>query len=133
MTQQIQVLPNGTKIHLYAGSPHREDGPAVERPDGFKAWYFHGKCHRDGDLPAIIREDGSEEWHHHGQKHRITVGPDGKTLPAMVEASGYKAWYLDGLLHNEDGPAVMRPDGTVVYCLNGKGLTKAEAEKHYAL
>jgi hypothetical protein len=37
-------LPNGPL--------HREDGPAYECPDGYKAWYINGLLHRE-DGPAI--------------------------------------------------------------------------------
>lgn len=41
---------------------HREDGPAMEALDGYKAWYINGKLHRlDG--PAIERADGSKSWY----------------------------------------------------------------------
>ncbi len=40
---------------------HREDGPAVEFPDGHKEWAINGELHRlDG--PAIEYSDGSYEW-----------------------------------------------------------------------
>ena len=37
-----------------------------------------------------------------------------------VYADGNKAWYLNGRLHREDGPAVEDSDGTKVWYLNGK-------------
>ena len=40
---------------------HRLDGPAVETPDGFKAYYQNGKPHRlDG--PAIIDPNKVEDY-----------------------------------------------------------------------
>lgn len=36
---------------------HREGGPALERPDGYKEWYLNGECHRDG-APAIEDANG---------------------------------------------------------------------------
>ena len=44
------------------GLPHREHGPAVERVDGYRAWYQNGLLHRP-DGPAIERTDGSKAWH----------------------------------------------------------------------
>jgi hypothetical protein len=35
--------PNGSKCWLFYGNLHREDGPAVENIDGYKAWYLNGK------------------------------------------------------------------------------------------
>jgi len=43
------------------GDYHRDDGPAVIRPDGTQYWYRNGQFHRD-DGPAIIRPDGRREW-----------------------------------------------------------------------
>ena len=33
---------------------------------------------------------------------------------------GTKAWYLNGKLHREDGPAIEYADGTKAWCLNSK-------------
>jgi len=38
-----------------------------------------------------------------------------KTYP-----DGYKAWYLNGKLHKEDGPAVEYANGNKAWYLNGK-------------
>jgi hypothetical protein len=40
---------------------HREDGPAYERGDGYKAWYVDDLRHRE-DGPALIDEKGNKEW-----------------------------------------------------------------------
>ena len=45
---------------------HREDGPAIVRPDGSEEWYRNGMRHRD-DGPAIIHPDGKEEWYRNGK------------------------------------------------------------------
>jgi hypothetical protein len=49
-------LLNGCFIDLYKtkywykdDKKHREDGPAVEFPDGSKSWYFYGKFLNDND------------------------------------------------------------------------------------
>ena len=43
---QCEVDKNGTKIWRLNGRYHREDGPAVETKDGYRAWYIHGKIRR---------------------------------------------------------------------------------------
>jgi len=46
---------------------HREDGPAIERFDGYKAWYFHDQRHRlDG--PAMEFPSGEKYWYYHGKQ-----------------------------------------------------------------
>ena len=67
---------------------HREDGPAVERVDGYTAWWIHGEKHRING-PAVIDEEGTKYWYRRGQFHRI----DG---PAIESVDGYKEWWLDG-------------------------------------
>ena len=40
---------------------HREDGPAVEYADGYKAWFLNGKRHRE-DGPAVEYPEGFKAW-----------------------------------------------------------------------
>lgn len=51
-------------------------------------------------------------WYLAGLLHR----EDG---PAVEDANGDKHWYLQGLLHREDGPASIYSDGTKKWYLNG--------------
>jgi hypothetical protein len=67
------------------GLYHREDGPAIEHANGYKAWYWHGEYHRE-DGPAIEHANGYKAWYWHGKLHR----EDG---PAIEHANGYKAWF----------------------------------------
>jgi len=68
--------------------PHREDGPAVEWPNGHKVWYVNGKRHRE-DGPAIEHANGGKYWYQNDVLHR----EDG---PAIEHANGNKAWFLNG-------------------------------------
>lgn len=45
---------------------HREDGPAIEWPNGDKSWYLNDKLHRMGG-PAIEYADGSKGWFVNGE------------------------------------------------------------------
>lgn len=45
---------------------HREDGPAIEWPNGDKSWYLNDKLHRVGG-PAIEYADGSKGWFVNGE------------------------------------------------------------------
>jgi len=49
------------------GLLHREDGPAIERSNGSKAWFIDGKAHR-GDGPARILSDGTKYWYINNKK-----------------------------------------------------------------
>lgn len=68
------------------GKLHREDGPAVELPSGYKEWFLNGKLHRT-DGPAI-EDDYKKVWCQNGRLHR----EDG---PAVEISSGHKYWWLD--------------------------------------
>ena len=71
-----------------AGQYHRTDGPAVERANGTKEWWFNGQLHRT-DGPAIEFASGTKKWYIHDQLHRT----DG---PAIEFANGSKYWYFKG-------------------------------------
>ena len=51
----------GTKSWWFKRRYHRENGPAVERSDGYKSWRLNGKYHRE-DGPAIEKSDGRRFW-----------------------------------------------------------------------
>jgi len=51
-----------------------------------------------------IDEDGTKRWYVNGLRHR----EDG---PAVVYYDGDKEWYKDGKRHRLDGPAVVYYDG----------------------
>lgn len=67
---------------------HREDGPAWEGANGYKAWYQNDQLHRlDG--PAEEDDKGNKRWWVNGELHRT----DG---PARIWANGSKEWFLNG-------------------------------------
>ena len=43
------VESNKVKVWRSDGFVHREDGPAIERPDGTKSWYLSGVHYRNID------------------------------------------------------------------------------------
>ena len=55
---------------------------------------------------------GTKAWYLNGKLHR----EDG---PALEYSSGTKEWYLNGKRHREDGPAYEYRDGTKKWFLNG--------------
>jgi hypothetical protein len=56
---------------------------------------------------------GDKAWYLNGVLHR----EDG---PAIEHSNGHKEWYLNGYLHREDGPAVEWPSGAEAWYLNGE-------------
>jgi hypothetical protein len=107
----------GTRNYNEFGDLHREDGPAVELENGYKAWFVNGTRHRlDG--PAVERPDDQfqifaiKEWWVNGKRHRL----DG---PAIEWKSGSKEWWFDGVRHRDDGPAIEYSNGFKEYWIDG--------------
>ena len=45
---------------------HREDGPAIEFANGYKAWYLNDNLHRE-DGPAYEGANGDKSWYLNGE------------------------------------------------------------------
>ena len=67
----------------------------------------------------IVLPNGTKAYYLNGNLHR----EDG---PAIEGANGSKEYYLNGKLHREDGPAIEGADGTKSYYLNGKSYSERE-------
>jgi hypothetical protein len=61
MKPECKIDSMGNTRWLLHGVYHREDGPAVEFTNGYKAWIIRGEYHRE-DGPAVEWPDGSKEW-----------------------------------------------------------------------
>ena len=72
---------------------HREDGPAVEYANGYKAWYRNGKLHRE-DGPAVEYANGNKYWYKNGKLHR----EDGL---AIEYANGKVRYYYNNIYYSE--------------------------------
>ena len=63
----LKIHDNGACEYFNkAGQRHREDGPAIECTNGYKAWYLNGWRHRE-DGPAVEEVDGAKFWYLNGQ------------------------------------------------------------------
>ena len=60
-----------------------------------------------------IYNDGDRHWYLNGVRHR----EDG---PAIEYANGDKSWYQNGERHRLDGPAIEDVEGNKEWCLNGE-------------
>lgn len=104
---RVPDLPDAVANELYKlagarawwkhGKWHREDGPAVERPNGTTQWWRNGNLHRD-DGPAVQSADGTIEWWRNGLLHRT----DG---PAIEWADGTREWWKNGKFIRKSDPA----------------------------
>jgi hypothetical protein len=113
------VDDDGSRRWYKDGLLHREDGPAVELPNGDKEWCQFGQYHRV-DGPAVERQSGYEAWYQFGLLHRANG-------PAVTFADYSAQWYRLGVLHRLEGPAIDDINGKSEWYINGRRLTK---EKH---
>ena len=67
LSLECRVDSNGyVRYYNAQGQLHREYGPAVERPDDYRAWYQNGQRHKlDG--PAAEYSDGYRAWYINGK------------------------------------------------------------------
>jgi len=66
MKSKLTIDKYGTKVwNLPNGDYHRENRPAIERSNGYKAWYINGLRHRE-DGPAIEYSNGDKSWYING-------------------------------------------------------------------
>jgi hypothetical protein len=82
----MPVNRNGSLFWYRDGELHREDGPAVIKPDGSQFWKRDGQLHRE-DGPAEIWADGTRRWYRNNRLHR----EDG---PAEIRPDGTQRWAL---------------------------------------
>ena len=66
-----------------------------------------------------VYADGEKGWYLNGILHR----EDG---PAVEYPKGGKSWYLNGKCHREDGPAVEYANGEKYWYLNDKQYSEAD-------
>ena len=88
-----EVDEKGVKRWKLNGKLHREEGPAVECPDGTQYWYLNGVLHREGG-PAIERPNGTRVWYLNGKLHR-------EGGPAVERPDGRQEWWVNGVRHRE--------------------------------
>ena len=91
---KVRVYNHRTEWFNLEDLRHRENGPAIEYADGYKAYYINGKRHRE-DGPAIELSNGNKYFYINGKFHR----EDG---PAVEWANGDKAYYINGKYLTEE-------------------------------
>lgn len=101
MTKQF-IETDGFKTKYFSDAAktvlHREDGPAINVADGYKAWYINGERHCE-DGPAIESPCGRKVWYVNGKLHR-------EGAPAVERANGIKEWWVDGKYQFSEGTPV---------------------------
>src|ERR1700691_543947 len=75
-------------------------------------------CNLPENYTGIVDyHDGDIHYYLNGLHHRV----DG---PAVIYTNGLIVYYLNGILHREDGPAIIYSDGRMYYFLNDKNITE---------
>lgn len=72
----------------------------------------------------VVIKNGWEYWYNEAGEFHRNGGP-----AASRPLTGFNAYYQDGKLHREDGPAITYSDGRGYYYLRGKEYTKEDWEK----
>jgi len=98
MKNGLNVDSCGNNCYYFNGFLHREDGPAIERLNGTKEWFVHGRRHREGNLPAIEYHNGDESYFVNGKYHRED-GPAYKWEKNDENKNNY--FYLNGKKYSE--------------------------------
>ena len=70
----------------------------------FKWCLDKNKLKTFGKQVFCVDGDGDKRWYLNGLLHRING-------PALEYATGNKEWYLNGKIHREDGPAIEYANG----------------------
>jgi hypothetical protein len=76
-------------------------------------------------MSIVTDKYGNRFWFLNGLLHR----EDG---PAVEWADGTKYWYINGQRHREDGPAIEYTDGWKEWYLNGKKMSEDGPAVEYA-
>ena len=109
-TQYLEIDKDGTKSYFSDKKMtryHREDGPAIEAPEGYKAWFLNGVRHRE-DGPAI-------EW---------SVTADSNYW--WGENCSYSWWIHGKNVSEENHPCYLNSKKAKTLNINGKDFTLEE-------
>lgn len=86
---RVVEYSNGTKAWYKNGELHREDGPAIEWPDGYKAWHLEEKEYNQLSLKDYVVLDYYQGkynlmWYKLLDKDKIIEHPD---IPGLINQS----------------------------------------------
>jgi len=70
---------------------------------------------KESDIPVFEEFDGNSRfaWYKNGELHR-------ESGPAVIYPNGSQYWYKNGELHRESGPAIIWPNGYQAWYKNGQ-------------
>lgn len=56
----------------------------------YQPTYFNGMLHSFNDIPSLCYKNGTKFWHKNGLLHR-------ENGPALILGNGYMVWYINGI------------------------------------
>lgn len=101
--RSVQVTMNNGTASYCDGLLNDEDGPAIKLNDGTSYCYADGQLQNpDRDTPAIVTANGD--------KFNLDCGILSATdRPAITLADGTEVWVVGGVIHKDEGPAIVSP------------------------
>ena len=88
----VKVYNDRTEWFNEENQKHREEGPAVEWPNGTKYWFKEGQLHRENG-PAFEQADGTKYWYLYGNQvteDQVMNSAKELTMAQLEELLGYK-------------------------------------------
>lgn len=140
---------DGSCIYIQNGILHNPYGPAViwKRDEGLVLTLRGYPFEADNNIKDEIKstkviitatlsgKNKGNYWYQCGKRHR-----DPREGPAIDLVSGYKIYYVCGMLHNDFGPAIVEPEYGETYMefnnthnLNGPAIVNGDGEEVYAI
>ena len=107
---------------------HREDGAAIIHNDGTKEYYLDGHFYTRENYLKFLGMKTKTTFTIKNQKSLIIKTVNGlgnfHSIDDAISSQDWdmKAWYFNGMLHRENGPAIIRADGTTDYYKFGKKI-----------
>lgn len=80
---------------------------------------------------TVVVEEQVTRWYKEGTEILHREGGPAVEWTKGVHA-GAKIWWVDGLRHREDGPAIIYEDGSKYWCLNGECVSEEEFNRRTA-
>lgn len=105
------IIENGVKIPVKKGVHLKENTVEHIYLKDVKTTCHYMKYLHNTLEPAVQKSNGDFFWYDHGVLHR-------ENGPAVMHNNTIM-WYNKGVVHREDGPAIIRKDGKEEFWVNG--------------
>ncbi len=153
--KEMSTLSDGSYIDSYGdigyiknGKLHRNGKPAVINSDGSEEWWVNGE--RITEKENKVKTKVTDVYYGKGKKEVVERSAENETnknktnvhvkaewygnersLPngSYIESNGDICYIRNGRLHRDDGPAIIRADGTVSFYNNGHIVIKSEESR----